>query len=47
MSYSHIETVTKYIAAQADHHRTATFQEEYVAFLRRHNLEFEERYLWE
>jgi REP element-mobilizing transposase RayT len=47
VSYSQIETVRQYIAGQADHHRTVTFQEEYVAFLRRHDLEFEERYLWD
>jgi REP-associated tyrosine transposase len=47
VSYSHIETVKRYITTQADHHLTVTFQEEYLAFLRRHSLEFEERYLWD
>ena len=47
VSYSHIEIVKQYIATQADHHRTVTFQEEFLAFLRRHNLEFDERYLWD
>jgi REP element-mobilizing transposase RayT len=28
VSYSHIESVKNYIATQADHHRTATFQED-------------------
>ena len=46
VSYSHIETVKRYIATQADHHRNVTFQEEFLAFPRRHDLEFEERYLW-
>jgi putative transposase len=47
VSYSHIETVKRYIANQSDHHRTVTFQEEFLAFLRRHNLEFDEQYLWD
>ena len=47
VSYSHIDTVKQYIATQADHHRTVTFQEEYREFLRRHNIEFDERYLWD
>ena len=47
VSYSHIDTVKRSIATQADHHRNVTFQEEFLAFLRRHDLEFEERYLWD
>jgi len=47
VSYSQIETVRRYIASQADHHRTVTFQEEFLSFLRRHALEFDERYLWD
>jgi REP element-mobilizing transposase RayT len=47
VSYSQIESVKQYIATQAQHHRTFTFQEEFLTFLRRHNLEFDERYLWD
>jgi putative transposase len=47
VSYSHVDTVKQYIATQADHHRTVTFQEEFLAFLRRHDFAFEERYLWD
>ena len=47
VSFSHVETVKRYIATQADHHRSVTFREEFLAFLRRHDLEFEERYLWD
>jgi REP element-mobilizing transposase RayT len=47
VSYSHLETVKHYIATQADHHRTVTFQEEFLAFLRRHDFAFEEQYLWD
>ena len=32
---------------QAEHHRTVTFQEEFRAFLTRHNIAYDERYLWD
>jgi REP element-mobilizing transposase RayT len=47
VSYSHLDRVKRYIAGQARHHRRITFQEEFVAFLRRHRIEYDERYLWE
>jgi REP element-mobilizing transposase RayT len=47
VSYSQLEDVKHYIATQANHHRTVTFQEEFRAFLRRHDLAFDERYLWD
>jgi REP element-mobilizing transposase RayT len=47
VSYSAIEDVRRYIAHQAEHHRVKSFQEEFVEFLRRHQLEFDDRYLWE
>jgi REP element-mobilizing transposase RayT len=47
VSYSNTETVKNYIANQAEHHRQQTFQEEFVEFLCRHGIEYDERYLWE
>ena len=47
VSYSSVEAVKTYIANQAEHHRKRTFQEEFVEFLRRHGIEYDERYLWE
>jgi hypothetical protein len=29
-----------------EHHRTRTFQEEYVEFLKRGGVEYDDRYLW-
>ncbi len=46
VSRSKISDVKTYIESQAEHHRTQTFQEEYVALLKRHEIEYEERYLW-
>jgi REP-associated tyrosine transposase len=38
--------VKRYIATQEEHHRKATFQDELRALLRKHGLEFDERYVW-
>jgi hypothetical protein len=34
-----------YIQNQLKHHRLRSFQEEYVGFLKKHGIGFEERYL--
>ena len=38
--------VREYIARQVQHHRVQTFQEEYIEFLKRGGVEYDERYLW-
>src|SRR5262245_48604437 len=45
VSESQLGTVRDYISRQSEHHRTKTFAEEYEAFLERHHIEFDERYL--
>jgi putative transposase len=47
VSYSHLERVKRYLAIQAEHHRKRTFQEEFVDFLTRHHIAYDEKYLWE
>ena len=32
---------------QEGHHRKVTFREEFIALLKKHNIEYYERYLWE
>ena len=39
--------VKRYLAGQEEHHRRRTFQEEFVEFLKRHEIEYDEHYLWE
>ena len=46
VSVSHIEDTIAYIETQAEHHRTRTFEEEYLAFLKKHGIEYDERYVW-
>ena len=47
VSQSNQEEVRHYIASQAEHHRAVTFQDELRAFLKRHEVSYDERYLWE
>ena len=42
-----VEAVKSYIANQQDHHRRVTFQDEFRVFLKRHEIEFDERYVWD
>ena len=46
VSVSNCGTVKKYIDNQPEHHRTKSFQEEYVTLLQRHCVEYDEKYLW-
>lgn len=47
VSESNVAVVKQYIASQAEHHRKISFQDELRAFLLKHKLEFDERYLWD
>jgi putative transposase len=35
-----------YIQSQAEHHRKRSFEEEFVAFLKKHHVEYDPRYVW-
>jgi hypothetical protein len=41
------QTLVRYIQNQADHHRRVSFQEEFREFLRRYEITFDERYVWD
>lgn len=47
VSYDRIDAIRKYIQNQKEHHKTKTFQEEYIDFLQRHGIEFRTEYLFE
>ena len=47
VSASALPAVKRYLAGQEEHHRRRTFQEEFVEFLKRHEIEYDERHLWE
>lgn len=48
-SYGHsqLANVIKYIENQEEHHKTKTFGEEYIAFLKLFNIDFKNEYLFE
>ena len=46
VSGSRAADVTYYIAAQQEHHRRVSFQEEFLTFLRKHGMLYDARDLW-
>jgi REP element-mobilizing transposase RayT len=47
IGFSQIPTVKQYIAMQDEHHRKISFQDEYRELLRRYEIDFDERYVWD
>jgi len=46
VSHSHLDRVVKYIRNQPTHHRRKSFQQEYVEFLERHHVPYDQRYIF-
>jgi REP element-mobilizing transposase RayT len=46
VSKSNLEDVRNYISAQQEHHRSVSFQAEFLALLNRHGIQFDTRDLW-
>jgi REP-associated tyrosine transposase len=47
VSQSNVEDVRRYIEKQEEHHRRMSFQDELRALYTRHEIEFDERYVWD
>jgi putative transposase len=47
VSYSNIPHARDYIINQQEHHKQTTFQDELRSFLKKHGIEFDERYIWD
>jgi putative transposase len=47
VSQSAVEEVREYIRNQREHHKRLSFQDEFRAFLKRYEIEFDERYVWD
>jgi putative transposase len=47
VSKSQAPSVRKYIKSQERHHQRIGYQEEFLELLRRHDIEYDERYLWD
>jgi DUF917 family protein len=39
--------IIRYIKSQEDHQRKMSFQEEFLALLKKHRVPYDARYLWE
>ena len=46
-SRSQIDSVIQYIQKQQEHHKRKSFKDEYLSFLKKFEVEFDERYLFE
>ncbi|MBD2754457.1 IS200/IS605 family transposase [Spirosoma validum] len=46
-SKSHLDNVINYILSQPVHHQKRSFKDEYLAFLEKFEVEYDERYLFE
>ena len=44
---SQVEAVYQYILHQKEHHRKRTFKEEYIGFMQKFQIEYDERYLFD
>ena len=46
VSRSNLSSVADYISGQAEHHKTMSFEEEFLLLLKKHDIEYDERYIW-
>lgn len=46
VSKSAEDTVIQYIRNQQEYHRKKSFQEEFIEFLNKHGIEYDENYIW-
>jgi putative transposase len=46
-SKSQVDAVVKYVLNQAEHHKKRTFREEYIDFLQKFEIQYDEKFLFE
>lgn len=47
VSVSQVDKIVAYIGNQEAHHHKMTFQDEFITLLKKHRIDYDERYLWE
>jgi putative transposase len=47
VSQSGVDVVKKYIQNQKEHHKKKSFQEEYLDLLKKYDMEYDTKYLWD
>jgi len=45
--YSALDNLKNYVENQNEHHRIVTFEEEYIALLDEHGIDYDEKFLWD
>jgi REP element-mobilizing transposase RayT len=46
VSESQVQAVVRYVKEQENHHRKLSFKDEFILILKRHQVEYNEQYLW-
>ena len=46
IGWAQVETTLAYIARQKEHHKKRDFQAEFIAFLKKHRIDYDPRYVW-
>jgi len=46
IGWTQVSATLAYIARQEEHHRKRDFQAEFIAFLKKHRIEYDQRYVW-
>ena len=47
LGQSQMSVLLNYIEGQEEHHKTRTFKDEFIEFLKRYGVEYDEKYLWD
>lgn len=47
VSRSSVDKVTRYIDGQVEHHKKQTFEEEFIALLMRHGIQYDPAHMWD
>lgn len=47
VGYTQIDSVKRYIARQKEHHARVSFEDEFRYFLKKYNVEYDERFIWD
>ena len=47
LGHSQLDVIVNYIKMQKEHHKTKTFMEEYIEFLKRYEIDFKPEYIFE
>ncbi len=47
VSESNVEIVKKYILIQEEHHKISSYEDEFRSFLKKYNIKYDEKYVWD